>query len=186
MERIRSFISIDVEEGDVLDKIVRIQEDLKSTGAIFKPVERENIHLTIRFLGEIPLRTVELVKEIMSKVEFPKFKLELKGIGAFPSSSRPRVIWIGVGNGGEDVIRIYEQIEGELRRIGFPKEREKFIPHVTIARVKRYTPALIKYLRDHRDIEIGSIDVSSIRLKKSTLTSRGPIYEVLFEVHATG
>ena len=186
MERIRSFISIDVEEGAVLDKIIRIQEDLKGTGAIFKPVERQNIHLTIRFLGEIPMKTIELVKEIMSKIEFSQFKLELKGIGAFPSSSRPRVIWIGVGDGGENVVQIYEQIEKELRRIGFPKEREKFVPHITIARVKRYTPALTKYLRNHRDIEVGSIDVNSIRLKKSTLTSRGPIYEVLFEVHATG
>ncbi|RLF13717.1 MAG: RNA 2',3'-cyclic phosphodiesterase [Thermoprotei archaeon] len=184
MERIRSFIAIDIEKGDVLDKIIRIQEDMKGTGAIFKPVERENIHLTIRFLGEIPVRTLEMVKEIMSKVKFSKFKMELKGIGAFPTLGRPRVIWIGISEGSEQVIQIYNQIEGELRRIGFPKERESFIPHVTIARVKRYTPALIKYLRDLHEIEIGEVEVDKIRLKKSTLTSRGPIYETLYEVYA--
>ena len=179
----RCFISIDVEDEKLLDEIERIQGMLLASKARIKPVERKNIHLTIRFLGEIPQSTVREVIEAMKRIEFRRFEVMLEGIGSFPErSSRPRVIWIGVSEGSEETVLIHKALEEELRRIGFPKDRERFVPHITIARVKWSTPKLVKIIYELRDVKIGKMSVTSIRLKKSTLTSKGPIYETLFEV----
>jgi len=185
-ERLRTFISIDVEEKELLDEIERIQGALLASNARIKPVERENIHLTIRFLGVIPMTIVNEVINIMKRIKFAPFTMTIEHLGAFPErSTRPRVIWLGVTEGAEEVSKIHEQIERELRTIGFPKDRERFVPHITIARVKRSNPKLIRVINEMRNIKVGSMSVKYIRLKKSILTSRGPIYETLFETKAT-
>jgi len=150
-----------------------------------KLVELENIHLTLRFLGEISPQMVREVATILDKVEFRPFSMRIEGLGTFPEGSRrPRVVWLGVSHGAEEMKRIYEQIEKELRRLGFPKERERFVPHITIARVKWANAELLRVLHELREVIIGDMVVDSIRLKKSTLTRSGPIYETLHEVKA--
>ena len=184
MEYIRSFIAIDVEDPILVERIEQVKNTILASKADLKPVERENIHITLRFLGNISLGMVDEIYRIMQNLDFKPFNIHLKGVGAFPKVSRPRVIWIGVKEGAEELKRIQKQLESELRRIGIRPEKEEFIPHVTIARVRsgRNRDRLAKILLELSDTDIGIMTVNSIRLKQSILTPKGPIYKTLREV----
>jgi len=185
-QRIRSFIAVDIDDPILVDKITRIQSSIAESGTRLKLVEKENFHITLRFLGEIPQSLVDRVIDALKKISFNSFYIELKGVGAFPSIARPRVVWIGINKGFEELKKIHDAVEKELSRIGFPKDKEDFVAHLTIARVKgTYNLSkLSAILRKLQDIEIGEFKVTSIRLKKSTLTPRGPIYSTLYEQRA--
>ncbi len=182
----RIFIAVDIGDPRLISVIARMRDTIVGTGVPMKPVEEQNFHITLRFIGEVPESTVEEVKEILSRIEFPKFRVVLKGLGAFPSPSRPRVVWIGVSEGFEELKRIRDEIEAGLRKIGIKPERQEFHPHVTLARIKgsRGIARLSKLIEEYSDYEFGSFTVESVKLKKSTLTRHGPIYEDLMEVKA--
>ena len=185
MEKIRAFIAIDIDVPDIVNKIIQIQKEIESLNAAkMKPVEPQNLHYTIRFLGNITNEQVDEIYKIMQKVKLEPFQLIVKGIGAFPSISRPRVIWVGAGEGSEKIINIYNQIEKGLRKLGFKSEGKQYVPHCTIFRVKFITkkPILTKKLMDLTDITLGEMEVKSVRLKRSQLTPKGPIYTTLREI----
>ncbi len=180
---IRAFIAVDIEEPKVLSKLISIQEDLKATGVPMKLVEPENIHLTLRFLGNIHEALVDDIGRIMEEARIGKFKMKLVGLGAFPNPARPRVVWVGVTQGFEELKTIRDTIERGLRRLGFAPEREEFVPHITLARIKGgNTAPLAKLISLYSNYEFGEIEVTRIRLKQSILTPRGPIYRTLKEV----
>jgi 2'-5' RNA ligase len=183
-DRIRSFVSVDIDDRNLLDKIVTAQRDLEKTGAQLKFVTPEIMHLTMRFLGEIPLRTVEQVKEAMSTLRFPTFDADFQGLGAFPSMKRINVVWVGIRQGHEQFSEIFSQLEPKLRQIGLPADDKGFSPHLTIARVRSglNRGPLADYVSNMREQEFGKIHVNSVKLKKSTLTPKGPIYETIHEV----
>jgi len=187
MEKIRAFISIDIDSPEIISKIMQIQKEIESLNAAkMKPVEPQNLHYTIRFLGNITNEQVDEIYKILQKVELEPFQLVVKGMGAFPSISRPRVIWVGAGEGSEKVISIYDQIEKGLRKLGFKPEGKQYIPHCTIFRVKFITkkPVLTKKLTDLANITLGNIEVNSVKLKRSQLTPKGPVYTTLREITA--
>lgn len=187
MERIRSFIAIDVEDEGILHELEVLQSLLVSCGVDLKLVRRENIHLTLRFLGEIPSFMVDNVGRVMEKLNFPSFLMEVKGLGAFPRITRPNVIWVGVGEGHDEVVSIFNFLEKELRKLGFRPETKAFHPHITIARVRRRRnlEKIIEVFNKYRDHVFGRMTVKSIRLKRSVLTPRGPIYSTLKEIFLT-
>ena len=111
MEYIRSFIAIDIEDPILTERIEQVKNTILSSNADLKPVERENIHITLRFLGNIPLGLVDEIYRIMREVEFKPFSIHLKGLNAFPNINRPRVIWIGVEEGAEELKKIQKQLE---------------------------------------------------------------------------
>ena len=181
MQKIRSFIALDVTSPAVLDKIVQVQRELLSADPSIKLVERKNIHLTIYFLGEVHPTTLKEIEKILAKIKHPPFYMKLEGIGAFPSTSNPRVIWIGVTRGADEITLLYKQIMAGLRKLGFKPDPRGFSPHVTIARVKSKDRGKIaRLLMSSRPIDFGINPVDSVKLKKSTLTPKGPIYEDLF------
>ena len=180
---IRCFIAIDVDNPEIVSKIISIQKELESGGSKIKPVEPENLHLTLFFLGELPLKIVEKVREAMSTISFKPFTIKVQGLGAFPSYERPRVIWVGVTEGFKEVQEIYRDLRPKLQAIPLRLEsEEEFVPHITIARVKFSGYALRKVIMSLKDVELGVQEVKAVRLKRSTLTPRGPIYETLYEV----
>lgn len=186
MERIRSFISIDIDDQSLLTKIIGVQESLSGLGAYIKFVEPENIHMTLKFLGEISIVLVEKIKEVLGQIDFEPFVMRIEGLGAFPNIRRPRVIWLGVTEGALKIVEIQRFLENRLVKLGFRRERGEFIPHITIGRVKGGNyERLRKRMIELKDITIGDFLVKSVRLKKSTLTSKGPIYETLYEKHAS-
>lgn len=185
-DRIRSFIAIDLDNPRILSEVDSVQASIKAVGGDVRLVERENIHATVKFLGSVDTIRLGHVNEALNKVIFPKFELEVKGAGAFPSLGRMNVIWIGLGEGWSNVNRIYEQTEKLLSELGFRRESRGFSPHVTIARVRsaRKRDELASLLRRLEDKFFGSLTVESLRLKQSVLSRSGPKYSTLHEVHA--
>jgi 2'-5' RNA ligase len=183
---IRTFIAVDLDDS-LRGKVVDIQSRLeKSTDYVLKLVEPENLHITLKFLGDVDESRMErvfhTVKEALSGAS--PFKIVLRGVGAFPSVTRPEVIWIGLGEGIESLIKIMTTLETYLARIGFPREKREPVPHLTIARVKKPSKdGISSLLRSLSDIEIGSMEVSDVKVKSSTLTPSGPIYKDLTTIH---
>ena len=187
-ERIRSFIAVDMDEASVISRLVEAQQALRDLGADVKLVEPENIHATVRFLGEVPAATLELVKEQMNEIKFNPFDAEFVGLGAFPNLRRLNVVWVGMRKGHQEISRIFDQLEPRLRQIGFVPDSRGFSPHVTIARVKtgRKREELAKLVDEMRDTPFGIIHVEEVRLKRSLLTPKGPVYSTIHAVRGGG
>src|SRR5213596_4239722 len=120
--QIRSFISIDLGDEKILSRVESITSSLLSLGGDLKPVERENIHLTLKFLGNVSPAKLAEVKSALAEVKFQPYSLEIKGAGAFPSLKRMNVVWVGVGEGWSQVELIFEQTEKLLHQVGFSRE----------------------------------------------------------------
>lgn len=186
VELIRSFISIDVTDESLIGKIVQIQGMLKETGGDLKLVEPENLHLTLRFLGEIPRSLLEEVCREISNVKFKPFKLKFRGLGVFPSLSRINVVWIGVSEGEGDVKEVAEKVNFALKKLGLPPDKKGFSPHLTVARVKssKNRDKIVEVVKRFVDYDFGLFTVNCIRVKKSILMSKGPQYSTIMEVSA--
>lgn len=179
-ERIRSFIAVDVAAKDVVDAIEALQRELLAIGADLKLVEPYNLHLTLIFLGEQPKRNLDEIARRLEGLAHKRFVVELKGVGTFPNPSSPRVIWIGVGKGKEELVKLAQDVRALAR--DFAQEDEEFTPHLTIARVKgpRNRDRLTAFLEAHRSDYFGEVEVAEVKLKRSTLTPRGPIYSDIY------
>lgn len=181
---IRSFFAFDIEDNRIVRRISEVQGMLTNTGADLKTVSTKNVHLTIRFLGDIPVSMVDGIYEEMKKIRFSPFKIEIRGLGAFPKLNYPRVIWAGIKRGADLLEDIFSQLEYGLIGLGFKKDYKGFSPHLTIARVRtgRNKARLVDLIMELEDYEFGIVNVDCLRLKKSDLTPRGPIYTNLREI----
>jgi len=175
---LRLFIAVDVSDNSVLGNLSRVRDLLLATGADLKPVATENMHITIRFIGETPLHVASEICRELSKLEFKAFKVRVKGLGVFPNITRPRVIWAGVSEGFTELAKLHEEVEKMLRNLGIPPDREKFVPHITLARVRtdRGLDKVVKLLSELASVDFGEFVVNEVVLKRSTLTPSGPIY----------
>ncbi|ASJ03609.1 2'-5' RNA ligase [Thermococcus profundus] len=176
----RAFIAIEVSDT-VRNNLIKAQERIGSKAAKIKFVERENFHVTLKFLGEIDEATAEEVKKALAEIakKHKKHRAKVKGIGVFPNPNYVRVIWAGIEN-DEGIKAIANDVEREMRRLGFKKDKD-FVAHITIGRVKfvRDKLELAMALKDLANEDFGEFDVEAIELKKSTLTPKGPIYETV-------
>lgn len=172
----RAFIAIEL--GDEVRKRLReFQQELDFKGV--KLVESTNLHITLFFLGEIDEQKQARVVSAMENISAGKFELSCKGVGVFPNPNFIRVVWAGCES--PQVGEIYGQLAGEIRRLGY--ELEPFHPHVTVARVKdpRTKEKVLEALAKFKGADFGRCMVERVVLMKSTLTPKGPVYEV---VHA--
>ena len=185
VEMIRAFIAFDIDSATVHKRLSEIQKVLINTGADLKLVEPQNIHVTMRFLGDISPTSVEAIYEEMKQVSFTPFDIELKGLGAFPNLRYAKVVWVGIQKGANELKSVFDQLEPRLQRLGFRPDPKGFSPHLTIARVKsgRNKAELARQVEEMANYECGTIRAEYLRLKKSVLTPKGPIYSTLKEVH---
>jgi len=185
-ETIRSFVAFDIDDEQVLKRLSMAQGLLTDTGANLKLVEPRNIHVTVRFLGDVPLGTVDSIHEEMKKVAFTPFNVELRGLGAFPNLRYVRVVWAGIQRGANELRNIFDQLEPRLRGLGFKPDPKGFSPHLTIARVRtaQRKAELTQRIQELEDYEFGLLKADCLKLKKSVLTPRGPIYSTVHEVRA--
>ena len=183
-DQVRSFISIDFEDQQVLSRIASILSSLQALGGDLKAVEGENIHLTLKFLGNVSAPRLAEVKSSLKQLTFQSFTAEIKGAGAFPNLKHMNVIWVGVNEGWTQVEQIYEQVEKLLSGVGFKRENRRFSPHITIARVRsgRRRDETASFLQHLSEESFGTITVDKVQLKQSILSSSGPKYSTLLEV----
>ena len=174
----RTFVAIEVNNNNVLDSIQQIQSKLNIKA---KPVELHNMHFTVQFLGEVSEEMIRKICDALSSIEFSAFSITFAGIGAFPKPNSPRVIWVGVNDGINELEKLAEIIRSKLSDIGFSPDK-KFKPHVTIFRVKNKIEGLSSELEKFSSYSFGKQEISEIKLKKSELTPNGPIYTDLLVV----
>ena len=172
----RLFIAIEIPE-EIKDYIVKIQKNIDATTNKIKFVNPNQIHLTLKFLGEVQPNIVENIKEELKKITFNPFSVYLDKIGVFPSESYIRVVWVGL-NPEDKILDLQKNIDENLKKL-FKKEKD-FKPHLTLARVKYIEDkkAFVDKLKK-MNVENKKIDINSFKLIKSTLTPKGPIYEDL-------
>ncbi len=183
-EMVRTFIAFDINSPEVLQKFNEVQDSLVRTGADLKLVDPQNIHMTMRFLGDVSVGRIDSIYESMKKTDFSAFACQIHGVGAFPHLGYPRVVWAGISKGSEELRRIADQLENELRQLGFRPDPKGFSPHLTLARVRtgRNKAELARCIQQMENYEFGMVRADCLRLKKSLLTPKGPIYSTLREV----
>jgi 2'-5' RNA ligase len=186
-ETIRSFIAFDIDNPKVLQQLCEAQNILAKTNADLSLVKPQNIHITLRFLGDITLSMVEKIDKEMQSVVFRPFDVEIKGVGAFPNVNYARVVWAGIQQGADELKAVFDQLEPKLRQLGFASDSKGFSPHLTIARVGsgRNKQALISGVNELAAFEFGKVHADCLQLKKSVLTPQGPIYSTLKEARAS-
>ncbi|MEO0091613.1 MAG: RNA 2',3'-cyclic phosphodiesterase [candidate division WOR-3 bacterium] len=179
MERIRSFIAIEIPEK-IRDKIMEFVGKFQQQDYDVRWVKYENLHLTLCFLGNVSKDFLHKATDKLSAIVTTQksFELSLKNFGAFPSLRSPRVIWIGVEKGGNELIDLQAKIESTMAEIGYKPEERRFHPHLTIGRVKKRIDNDIIFTTQYNS---GVFLVNSITLFKSILTPDGPIYEKIHE-----
>ena len=180
----RAFIAIEL-SAEIKDSLAQIQSHLKYSAADVKWIETGNIHLTLKFLGDITEENCEKIRSILDEIgrSTKPFQISIKNIGAFPNINYPRVIWVGLDKGTVESKALAENISEEMLKIGFQKEPRPFAPHLTIGRVR--SPKNKEALKE----KIGTCQmpitkpqpISSIILFESKLSPKGPIYTKLHE-----
>jgi 2'-5' RNA ligase len=186
MSVIRAFIAIEI-AADVQQNIVQLVTVLKEKlhNVPVRWVPTENVHLTLKFLGDVSETNLEMLKRIIQKetAEQPPFEVAVAGLGAFPTNHRPRVIWVGM-QAPPTLMNIQHGIENETNRLGYAREEREFSPHLTLGRVSRN--ASVSDIHKISEVlnltEVGSLGVTrikSVNLYRSDLKSSGAVYTCL-------
>lgn len=181
MEKIRSFIAVNL-NSDIKKYLNSLQAYLNIPESKIKWVEKNNLHLTMKFLGYISLEQTELIKSILKEItsRHSPFIIRLfSNIGVFPTYKMPRIIWVGIREGISELKELYNSIENKLSNKGFPREDKDFSGHITIGRVK-FIRDKTNFIQILKRIEVNNLsqEVGSIDLMESKLTPGGPIYDI--------
>ena len=168
---IRLFVAIELPE-DVRQRIERMCADVPGA----RWAEPEQMHLTLRFIGEVDGDVFREIRESLGTVRAEPFEMELRGVGHFPPRGEPRILWVGVQR-SEELVRLRNRVESTLVRIGLEPEGRKFSPHITIARLKGTPPRAVgSFLAQHGLFQAGPIAVDGFQLHSSTLGAKRAVY----------
>ncbi|MXY49355.1 MAG: RNA 2',3'-cyclic phosphodiesterase [Gemmatimonadetes bacterium] len=180
----RTFIAVEVPVS-AKDRIAQLVNRFKTTGTDIKWVEPDNIHVTLKFLGNIGTDKPAVIRDGLSAAldSAGTFDLKLGRIGAFPDMNRPRVFWVSIVEGRDELVAMQQRIETELHARGFVREERPFSPHLTIGRVRspRGLAKLTDLVRDMA-FETEPFTVKRAALVKSDLKPDGPVYTVIDHV----
>jgi 2'-5' RNA ligase len=182
-QKIRTFVAVET-TLPIREKAGEFVRTLQSVPADIKWVEPDQLHLTVKFLGDVAPSEIHRVCEAVQQVaaDVPAFEFEVRRAGAFPSVARPRTFWLGAGDGERQMADMVNLLEKKLQKLGFPREGRRFVPHLTIGRLRRggrVADELSQLLRQHADVEIGRMNVEELVVFSSTLTPSGPIHQPL-------
>ena len=213
----RVFVAIEITDPQITNTVKTIQDKLASL-VNAKPVCIQKLHFTLQFLGEVATTATtdseEKIIDALNTIKFSSFDIDIKGVGAFPNSKNPRVIWVGIDNANATTSAKMQELAGKVANVltplGFSIDKP-FVPHVTILRVKRHSkdtsnhkadvpekdPAvpldakeqhndIVSELSELSDMKLGTQRISAIKLKQSQLTPKGAIYSDLAEISAQG
>src|SRR3989338_5870477 len=181
-ETIRAFIAVELND-QIKETIRGFQEHLKPLDCDISWVKPENVHLTLKFLGDVKTKMIPSAMETLGDVckDLRPFDTTLTQPGVFPDLHHPRVVWVGLDDVNGNLARLAESLETALGNIGFKKERRDFQSHITVGRF-RSTRNLFSFTEKFAQHSISAtppLTISSIALFKSTLVASCPIYEPL-------
>jgi 2'-5' RNA ligase len=183
MARIRTFIAVDLADG-VKDRLTALQEKLAQSAAGVKWVPRQNLHLTLLFLGEVEqLDVVQICRVVQERSRKHRpFTLEVEGLGAFPNARRPKILWAGVTDGVDELRALHGDLEEGLLDLGcYRREDREYTPHLTLGRLphedraEEWGPVLAK----HAGWQGGSSPADEVLVMASEMRRGGPEYSVM-------
>ena len=187
MSVIRAFIAIDL-PSEVLQCLEDVEKQLKQSlgGISVRWVPVENIHLTLKFLGDVSESNIDMLTDILQSTvsSVKQFELSVGGLGAYPKPHRPRVIWVGV-EAPPELMSAQRSIESEMAHLGYARDKRPFNPHLTLGRVSRHSSnkdvrKIAEVLSSQTIGYIGSARVTAFHLYRSDLKPSGAVYSRLF------
>ncbi|MFT5524275.1 MAG: 2'-5' RNA ligase [Pirellulaceae bacterium] len=183
MNSIRTFIAIQLSR-EVTLRGAKLIDKLKRSEAAVRWVATEDMHITLKFLGEVPsVETIHVCRQIAAATaNHKRFDIEVVGAGAFPDIDRARSVWAGIEQGKEQLEQLFISVDDALHEIGFPCEARRYHPHVTLGRVRRSGPTqekLSEILHNHAEFHCGFSTVEEVVVLSSTSEKGGPIYDIM-------
>jgi RNA 2',3'-cyclic 3'-phosphodiesterase len=167
----RLFVAIDL-PAQIKEELAGFSPELPAG----RWVGPEEIHLTLRFIGEVGPESFTSIRAALARVSFSAFPLTLRGVGHFPPGRHPRVLWVGI-DPCDRLMQLQEDLELLLLDTGIPAEERRFSPHITLARLKETVPSAVDGFEvRHRDLVYPSFEVSEFILYSSTLTRQGAVH----------
>lgn len=176
---VRVFVAAGI-PGEFVSRLAEVQNTLGFSKARLNFVDPGIAHITLKFIGEVPAGSIGAIKNALGNLEFEPFMISFRGV-FFNNPSSPRVIWTAGEDGGRSSV-LRNCIEDILAPLGIEREKRRFTPHVTIARVKKFHPSLAASVASLGDPDFGTFEVSSVSLKSSILKPSGPVYDDILEV----
>ena len=177
----RLFVAVNL-PPDVRERLGAVQDRLRRAQADVSWVRVENLHVTLKFLGETEEKRLDRIRDVLAEVARAgaPFPLRVTGVGSF-GGRVPRVVWAGVSEGADCLTRLARQVESALSRVGFPKENRSFTAHLTLGRVRspRNAEALLMALQEFQTDSFGMTTVRQFDLMRSELRPGGSVYTVL-------
>lgn len=169
----RLFVAVDLPE-DVKDELHALCRDFTVLGAHW--VGMEQLHLTLRFIGDADEELFQAIRNSLSLIRAPQFSLHMEGTGRFPPRGAPHVLWVGLSDSSM-LLQIQNQVEEAVQLAGIPSENRPFSPHITLARLRDASPGAVNsFLERTKEFQTAPFTISEFRLYSSTLTPKGAIH----------
>jgi 2'-5' RNA ligase len=176
---VRTFVALELSES-ARTGILSVVDELRRRGIRASWARESTLHLTLKFLGDVEERALPEVVEAVSRAsrQVSSFTLETRSLGAFPSPQRPRVLWVGV-EAPDALYQLARDVDAELGRLGFPRERKRFHPHITLGRVRDERAASVLSVFEDMSVPREVTEVRELRVMKSTLRPQGAVHELV-------
>ena len=186
MGQIRTFIAVDVSPA-IRNSASRIINRLSSDTVDFNWVEKDNLHVTLNFLGDVEESEVPAVCQLVKKTvaDFGSFEVSVKGLGCFPKPEKPRVMWMGIEYGNEELADLNNRLATALETMRFPRERNDYRPHLTLGRIRRggrWNPSLTQAVATGQELIGGTMIVDEVVVYSSFLDRSGPTYTAMSRI----
>lgn len=185
-EKIRCFLAVEISDAvrrAAAEVVGNLRKGIQFTKARPSWARIDNQHFTVLFLGTRPPEEVEGFKTALGDLPgaIAPFRVEVGGLGVFPNERNPKVLWLGVSDGGDGFQALHKAVIGRLQKTGFEPERRPFHPHLTLARIKSYrgVAEMMDVVKSHRDAACGEFTASALTLFRSQLHPAGAIYTPL-------
>ncbi|MHA2059521.1 MAG: RNA 2',3'-cyclic phosphodiesterase [Candidatus Ranarchaeia archaeon] len=188
---IRSFVALDVASPQLRHAIPPLQNQLEGPDLNIRFVDPSILHLTLKFLGDIYAENVDAIVKELETIKLQEFEIYLQGLGVFPNLKRPRVIFIDIKEGRDEVIKLGNLVNEATIKAGLAPADRTVTPHLTLGRVKKgpgkkkhpsETSYFAQRFEPFRNVKLGRFLITEFHLKQSTLTSQGPIYSNLASI----
>jgi 2'-5' RNA ligase len=176
----RIFIALKITADEELNRVYNELKRKLTTDKI-KWVPMQNLHLTLKFLGEIPEETVQkMLLQLQPQIASSEIRLEFSGIGIFGSRYHPKVIWLGLSP-NQDLLELQQQLENQLQQLGFEPDRQNFVPHITLARINQLNDKnyFNEIIADYKQINCQPQTTDGYYVVESKLLPKGPEYSYL-------
>ncbi len=186
MGTIRTFIAVDI--GDhIRAAAARVARDLMAPCQDYTWVDNSHLHITLNFLGDVPDTLVPDICRVTTEAvaDLTSFSMHVQGVGCFPSTAKPRVIWLGIEEGADELIQLNDRIAVVLEGLRIPRERKDYVPHLTLGRLKRggrWNAQLLDAICRHSEFNAGSCGVDEVVVYSSFLDRSGPSYTAMSRI----